>query len=167
MFGKNYWKRDKATCLQPASLPKYWIGGNRHQKKDNEEDASTETSEQRAILELFRAERENSFETASKRRAGGTSSSFQVVEHDGIIMIQGRKYEPSTEESPSIITQTDHVVVPGIQRAAYSVPLLSPTTALGTSTAQEVHNMAHSESPASTNARHCEMRVWWLQLPLK
>ena len=130
----------------------------RHQKQNT--DDSTETTEQRAILELFRAERENAFEAASKRRAGGSSSSFQVVEHRGIVMLQGRKYDPGTDNNPSVIRQSSFEVVPEVQRAAYSVPLLSPTTALGTSTAQEVHNMAHSESPASTNARGSRWFYW-------
>ena len=43
-------------------------------------------------------------------------------------MIQGRKYNPGSEGNPSIIRQDNHVVVPEVQRAAYSVPLLAPTS---------------------------------------
>ena len=120
-----------------------------HQKQEVGENRS-ETTEQRAILELFRAERGNSFEAASKRRAGGSSSSFLIVEHEGIIMIQGRKYDPGSERNPSIIRQ----------RAAYSVPLRSPTSALGRSTAQGIHDMCHAESAASTNARGSRYFYW-------
>ena len=132
----------------------------RHLKQEADGDGSTETTEQWAVLELFRAERENAFEAASKRRAGGSSSTFQIVEHEGIIMLQGRKYDPGTEGNPSIVKQTDHVVVPKVQRAAYSVPLLSSTSALGRSTAQEVHDMCHAESAASTNARGSRWFYW-------
>ena len=67
------------------------LGWARCHKKQEVGENKSETTEQGAILELFRAEMENSFEAASKRRAGGSSSSFQIVEHEGIIMIQGRK----------------------------------------------------------------------------
>ena len=59
----------------------------RHQKQEVGGDGSTETTEQRAVKELFRGERENAFEAAGKRRAGGSSSTFQIVEHEGIIML--------------------------------------------------------------------------------
>jgi hypothetical protein len=131
----------------------------RNQKQEVGENKS-ETTEQRAILELFRAERQNSFEAASKRRAGGSSSFFQIVEHEGVIMIQGRKYDPGCEGNPSIIRQDNHVVVPEVQRAAYSVPLLAPTSALGRSTAEEIHNICHAESAASTNARGSRYFYW-------
>ena len=60
-------------------------------------------------------------------------------------MIQGRKYDPGCEGNPSIIRQDKHVVFLEVQRAAYSVPLLAPTSALGRSTGEEIHNMCHAE----------------------
>ena len=53
----------------------------------------------------------------------------------------------------------NHVVLPDIQRAAYSVPLLSPTSALGRSAADETHDICHGESAASTNAK--ASRYWY------
>ena len=52
----------------------------------------TEALDKRAMLALFRGKRENSFLAAGRRRAGGSSSEFQVTESRGIILLQGRKY---------------------------------------------------------------------------
>ena len=160
----NVWKhlleQRRGYLFAARVLARILAWSRRHKKQKADGDDSTETTEQRAVKELFRGERENAFEAAGKRRAGGSSSTFQIVEHEGIIMLQGRKYDPGTEGNPSIIRQTDHVVVPEAQRAAYSVPLLSPTSALGRSTAQEVHDMCHSESAASTNARGSRWFYW-------
>ena len=45
----------------------------------------TEALDKRAMLALFRGERENSFRAAGRRMAGGSSSEFQVVESRGVI----------------------------------------------------------------------------------
>ena len=45
----------------------------------------TETLDKRAMLELFRGKRENSFRAADRRMAGGSISEFQVVESRGVI----------------------------------------------------------------------------------
>ena len=74
-----------------------------------------------------------------------------MTESRNIILLQGRKYDEGPNENPSVIRMNEHVVLPDIQRAAYSVPLISPTSLLGRSTAEEVHNMNHGA--ASTNAR--------------
>ena len=46
-----------------------------------------ESLDKRAMLALFRAERENSFMAAGRRKAGGSSSKFQVVESRGIVLL--------------------------------------------------------------------------------
>ena len=113
----------------------------------------TEALDKRAMLALFRGERENSFRAAGRRMAGGSSSEFQVTESRGIILLQGRKYDEGPESDPSIMRMDGHVVLPEFQSAAYNVPLLSPTTALGRSAAEAVHDMCHAKSAVTTNAK--------------
>ena len=67
--------------------------------------------------------------------------------------MQRRKYDKGPESNPSIIRMDVHVVLPEVQSTAYNVPLLSPNTALGRSAAEAVHDMWHSESVATTNAK--------------
>ena len=73
--------------------------------------------------------------------------------------MQGRKYDEGPESDPSIMRMDGHVVLPEFQSAAYNVPLLSPTTALGRSAAEAVHDMCHAESAATTNAK--SSRYWY------
>ena len=87
-----------------------------------------------------------------KRQEGGSGSSFQVVEARGVLLLQGPKYNERPEHSPSIMRMDAHQVLPEYQAAAYNVPLLSPTSTLGRSTAEAVHDMAHGISAASTAA---------------
>ena len=122
----------------------------------------TESLPNKALIILFANERANAFRAAEKRRAGGSSSSFQVVEDCRIILLQGRKYDEGTEEEPSILKMNSaHIVLPEVQRAAYSAPLLPATSALGRSTAEAIHDTAHGESASSTNAR--ASRYWHYQ----
>ena len=44
----------------------------------------------KALMLLFQAEHKNYFRAAEQRRA---STSFQLVEERGIILLQGRKYD--------------------------------------------------------------------------
>ena len=111
------------------------------------------------MLALFSAERENSYSAAAYRRAGGSSSSFNVIESRNFILLQGRKYDEGPTQAQSVMKTDNHVVLPDIQRAAYSVPLLSPTSALGRSAAEETHDMCHGESAGSTNAK--ASRYWY------
>ena len=112
-----------------------------------------EPLDKRAMLALFRAERENSFRAAGRRQGGGSSSGFQVVEARGVVLLQGRKYNEGPDHDPSIMRMDAHEVLPEYQAAAYNVPLLSPTSALGRSAAEAVHDMAHGISASSTAAK--------------
>ena len=118
-----------------------------------------ESLDKRAMLALFQAERENSFRAAGRRKAGGSSSGFQVVESRGVVLLQGRKYDEGPDNDPSIMRLDAHQVLPEYQSAAYNVPLLSPTTALGRSAAEAVHDMAHGISAAGTAAK--SSRYWY------
>ena len=122
----------------------------------------SESLPNKALVLLFSAQRTNSFRAAEGRRPGGSSSSFQVAENRGIILLQGRKYHEGPDTNPSILRMDAHVVLPEVQRAAYSVPLLTPTSALGRSTAEEVHDMCYGESASSTNAR---ASIYWYYIP--
>ena len=105
------------------------------------------------MLALFQAERENSFRATGRRQGGGSSSGFQVVEARGVVLLQGRKYDEGPDHDPSVMRIDTLEVLPEYQAAAYNVPLLSPTTALGRSAAEAVHDMAHVISAASTAAK--------------
>ena len=113
----------------------------------------TEALDKRAMLALFRGESENSFRAAGRRMAGGSSSKLKEMESRGVILLQGCKYDDGPENNPSIIRMNRHVVLPEVQSTAYNVPLLSPTTALGRSAPEAVHDMCHSKSAATTNAK--------------
>ena len=76
----------------------------------------TKSLPNKALIILFANERANAFRAAEKRRAGGSSSSFQVVEDRGIVLLQGRKYNKGTEEEPSILKMNSaHIVLPEVQ----------------------------------------------------
>ena len=82
-----------------------------------------------------------------------------MVESRGVVLLQGRKYDEGPDNDPSIMRLDAHQVLPEYQSAAYNVPLLSPTTALGRSAAEAVHDMAHGISAASTAAK--SSRYWY------
>ena len=122
----------------------------------------SESLPNKVLIVLFSGERANSYRAAEGRRAGGSSSSFQVVEGCEIILLQGRKCNEGTPANPSIISMDEHVVLLAVQRAAYSKPLLAPTSVLGRSTAESFHDMCHGESASSTNAR---ASIYWHNQP--
>ena len=107
----------------------------------------------KALVLLFQAERENSFQAAEKIRS---SISFKIVEDQNIILLQGRKYDPGPNENPSVLRMEEPklgVSVQGPESHAYSVPLVNPAIALGQAVCETSHDIFHAESAASTNAR--------------
>ena len=67
------------------------------------------------------------------------------MEHKKVITLQGRKYDKWPEEDPSIIRIDSHIVLPEVQHVQYVVPVLAPSTVLGMSAADQVHDTAHGE----------------------
>ena len=64
-----------------------------------------------------------------------------MTESRNIIILQGRKYDEGPASNLSVIRMNNNVVSFDIQRADYSVPLRSPTTALAGNVAEDVHDM--------------------------
>ncbi|MCP4482174.1 MAG: hypothetical protein GY817_05220, partial [bacterium] len=103
-----------------------------------------------ALRLLFQSERANSYKAAETRRGNQT---WRLVEESGILFIQGRAMDPGPPDSPSLLKQEDHLIIPEMQQISYMVPLLSPASALGRAVCQQVHDQFCGESAASAHAR--------------
>ena len=93
---------------------------------------------QKALWLLWSKERENSFLTVEKRKAG--TPAFPVTEVEQILFISGRKLSDGPPyDRPSIHQQNAHLIV-SPQESQFMIPIVNPSTALGLAVAQELHN---------------------------
>jgi hypothetical protein len=104
----------------------------------------------KALLILFRGERDNAFVAAAGRRG---YQSFELKEEEGILWLVGRALDPGDHEAPSLLSQDKHLLL-AQQEATYMVPYLAGGTALACATMEEIHDDFHGDSPASANARY-------------
>ena len=106
---------------------------------------------QKALWLIWSNERENSFLTVEKRKAG--SPAFPVTEVEQILFISGRKLSDGPPyDRPSIHQQGAHLITPS-QQSQFMVPIVNPSTALGLAVAQELHDECCGASPATSLAR--------------